>query len=270
MLGSDLTGCDGVIITHGTDTLPYASAAISFGLCHIPIPVVLVSSDATLEDPDANGLDNLRDAVLLIAQGIGPGVFVTYRNPDGRHLVHWGARLTVATPMDHYFRSIGQSEFGEFVGADLRLLSHERPAAPEYRLASAFRRASGSVMLIHSYPGLNYSALSLAGVRAIVHDLYHSGTACVSPGREDFSLVHLARRCSEAGVPLFVVPWPSTTDLYESSRDLFDVGVVTIARMAAGAAYTKVMWGLAAGLEGMELTAFVAEQELAAEFVSIA
>ena len=74
---------DGIIVTHGTDTLQYSAAALSilFETCNIPI--VLVSSNYILDDPRANGLVNFSHAVDFIQQSSGKkqgGVFVSYCN----------------------------------------------------------------------------------------------------------------------------------------------------------------------------------------------
>ena len=57
---------DGIIVTHGTDTLPYSAAALSYALGNNCIPVCLVSSNYPIEDERANGVDNLHGAIRLI------------------------------------------------------------------------------------------------------------------------------------------------------------------------------------------------------------
>ena len=59
-------GYKGIIITHGTDTLQYTGAALgyTFGLCSVPI--ILVSSNYPIENPRANGVDNLHGAVCWL------------------------------------------------------------------------------------------------------------------------------------------------------------------------------------------------------------
>jgi L-asparaginase/Glu-tRNA(Gln) amidotransferase subunit D len=271
----DVTSYDGIVVTHGTDTLAYASAALSFALHDVPIPLVMVASNHPLDDVRANGFHNFCDAVRLIHAGVAPGVYVTYVNPDGRHLVHHGARLTDATPLAHYFRSIGHSEFAEFRGGRLVALTDDDPGAmagpgdPAVAWSRAERgdAFSGTVLLVRPYPGLDYRRLDLHGVDAVVHDLYHSGTACVVPEPAQLSLAAFAQRCAEARVPLFVAPWPAGASLYESSHSLMEEGAVSLVLMAASAAYAKVMRGLGLDLEGAALRAFVADRALAREFV---
>ncbi|MFA5019213.1 MAG: asparaginase domain-containing protein, partial [Methylobacter sp.] len=70
---------DGIIITHGTDTLAYTACALSFYFNAARIPMLLVSSDYPLNNPKANGLENFICAVEFILQKIETGVFVPYR-----------------------------------------------------------------------------------------------------------------------------------------------------------------------------------------------
>ena len=67
---------DGIIITHGTDTLQYTAAALGYVYSNLAIPIVLVSSNYVLEDSRANGLTNFACAVSFIHAGQGHGVFV--------------------------------------------------------------------------------------------------------------------------------------------------------------------------------------------------
>ena len=57
---------DGIIITHGTDTLPYTAAALGMCFAYARIPIILVSSNYILDDPRANGLTNFTAAVAYI------------------------------------------------------------------------------------------------------------------------------------------------------------------------------------------------------------
>lgn len=82
----------GVVITHGTDTLGYSAAALSFMLAGLPVPVALVSANLPLEDPRSNGTANFLAAVDFIRTEKLPGVFVFYRQQE-RDQVFLGARI---------------------------------------------------------------------------------------------------------------------------------------------------------------------------------
>ena len=97
---------DGIIITHGTDTLAYTAAALSFYFNAIKTPMLLVSSDYPLDNPRANGLGNFICAVEFILQNIKAGVFVPYRNQLQTTQVHSGSRLTCSLQLSGDFFSV--------------------------------------------------------------------------------------------------------------------------------------------------------------------
>ncbi len=66
----------GIIITHGTDTIHYTSAALSFIFEHLPIPVVLVGSQRSSDRGSSDSAMNLISAVAFIANTSLKGVFI--------------------------------------------------------------------------------------------------------------------------------------------------------------------------------------------------
>jgi L-asparaginase/Glu-tRNA(Gln) amidotransferase subunit D len=101
----NLDQLDGIIITHGTDTLAYTAVALSFYFNMTKIPIMLVSSDYPLDDCRSNGLENFICAVDFIFQSIRAGVFVPYRNQLQLTRVHSGARLACSLQLSGNFFS---------------------------------------------------------------------------------------------------------------------------------------------------------------------
>ncbi|MGV8171484.1 MAG: Glu-tRNA(Gln) amidotransferase subunit GatD [Candidatus Woesearchaeota archaeon] len=66
----------GVIITQGTDTMHYTSAALSFIFEHLPIPIVLVGSQRSSDRGSSDAAMNLISAVAFIANTSLKGVFL--------------------------------------------------------------------------------------------------------------------------------------------------------------------------------------------------
>ncbi|MDO8556769.1 MAG: Glu-tRNA(Gln) amidotransferase subunit GatD [Nanoarchaeota archaeon] len=69
-------GVQGIIITHGTDTLHYTAAALSFMVQHCPIPVVLVGAQRSSDRPSSDAALNVLAAAYFIAQTDAAGVMV--------------------------------------------------------------------------------------------------------------------------------------------------------------------------------------------------
>ena len=85
----DAGRCDGVLLLHGTDTLAYSAAALSFLLLGLPVPVLLTGSMRPAGTPDSDAWANLFGAMQALHQGLEPGVQVFFHGK----LMH-GARLT--------------------------------------------------------------------------------------------------------------------------------------------------------------------------------
>jgi len=243
----DQSAYDGIIIAHGTDTLPYTSAAISFGLKQCDVPVVLVASNYPLDDDRANGLRNFSNAVDFIAADVAKGVFVVFENNAGESLVHLGSRLVEADPYTDDFDSIGGVVFGvmqngRFVhNSDTRNLSVESLNSHKSVLSGAVHFSS-DVFLIKPFAGLNYDYICFGEKKpaAVLHGLYHSGTANTSESQRH-SIKTFTAYCEEQGVPVYAAPIKQTGDLYQSAKDLIDAGVKPVVGVSLEAALVKLM-----------------------------
>jgi glutamyl-tRNA(Gln) amidotransferase subunit D len=69
-------GAAGIIITHGTDTMHYTAAALSFALEGLNIPVLLVGSQRSSDRGSSDANTNLKAALTFITQAKAQGVFV--------------------------------------------------------------------------------------------------------------------------------------------------------------------------------------------------
>ena len=94
-------GYDGIIVTHGTDTLNYSAAALGYALGNRTLPVCLVSANYPIENPQSNALANLHAAICLIRSRTAHGVFVPYRNGDAPTVqIHRATRLSASLSLD--------------------------------------------------------------------------------------------------------------------------------------------------------------------------
>ena len=146
---------DGVVITHGTDTMAYTASVLSFMLRGIPIPVVLTGSQLPIEHPLTDALENLRIAFAMACSG-APGVFVAF---DRKVILGCRAVKTRTRDFDA-FESVNWPLVGAVDAGGL----HIDPAALPPRtggdcvLQSALCR---DVFLLKLTPGLNPEILDL-------------------------------------------------------------------------------------------------------------
>jgi L-asparaginase len=246
----DFTNYDGIVVTHGSDTLAYTAACISFCFAGCPRPIVMTASSYPLEDPRSNGLRNFANAVDFILDEPLPGIFVVFENDRGESVVHLGTRLMQALPFTDQFDSTYSVPFGRM--ADGRFVWNDHPLNPTADQLKAPRprtlspeqiRFSTDILYIKPYPGLDYRFYDFSRIRprAVLHDLYHSGTAAAGES-EAYSLKRFIRGCSAHRVKVYIAPLKDRAgDLYASSVELIEAGAVPIENTSVEAATVKLM-----------------------------
>jgi L-asparaginase/Glu-tRNA(Gln) amidotransferase subunit D len=249
---------DGIIITHGTDTLAYTACALSFYFHAAKIPMLLVSSDYPLDHPKANGLDNFICAVEFILQKNQPGVFVPYRNQQQATQLHQGTRLACSLQLSGDFFSVQGKSYLQFANRQFSLVN---PPAQQMPTQNTLLKADFSerILMVKPYPGLDYSRFNLDGVDAVLHDLYHSGTACASAQwGENYSLLEFIRRCEKQGVTVYLAPAIKSADAYQSTQALIEQGAKIIWNMSIEAAYVKLLLAYGNFDDQQEIMDFIA------------
>jgi L-asparaginase len=258
---------DGIIITHGTDTLAYTAAALSFYYNAIKIPILLVSSDYPLNDLKSNGVDNFICAVDFILQNVQSGVFVPYRNQQQVSQVHSGARLACSLQLTGNFFSVQDKSYMRFENHKFIPSQHNKMKdiiVTDYSLKASF---SERILMIKPYPGLNYSHFNIDGVVAVLHDLYHSGTACtLTTWGVDYSLPEFIKCCTSKGIKTYLAPAVKTDDAYQSTKILIDQGASMIWNMSIEAAYVKLMLAYGNFTNHNHINEFI-NKDIAGEFV---
>ena len=253
---------DGIIVTHGTDTLAYTACALSLYFHALAKPLLLVSSDYPLENPNGNGLANFICAVEFIRQQAAHGVFVPYRNAGQGMTINRGARLMCSLQLTGDFYGVQNKPFMEFDGRSFIPAcasgKSEQPDNPKrFELKPAF---SSRILMIRPYPGLDYRRFDLTGVEAVLHDLYHSGTACATDQwGESHSLVEFLRRCQSKNIPVYLAPARKSENAYASTRELLAHGAEVIWNMTIEAAYVKLMLAYGNFAEPGQIAAFLNE-----------
>lgn len=269
---------DGIIITHGTDTLAYTAAALSFYFNTIKIPMLLVSSNYPLDDPRANGLENFICAVEFILQKKQAGVFVPYRNQHQSTQVHRGSRLACSLQLSGDFFSVQGSSYMQFENAQftltnppainpLRSLREGRGDGMQTHMPPLKADFSDRVLMIKPYPGLDYSHFNLENIDAVLHDLYHSGTACATAQwGNQYSLSGFIKYCEEQNIKVYLAPAIKSPDVYQSARILIGQGAEIIWNMSIEAAYVKLILAYGNFTDEQQIIDFI-NRDIAGEHV---
>lgn len=236
----DLSGFDGIIVTHGTDTLAFSAAALGLYFNRLQKPMLLVSSDLPLDDPKANGLPNFLCAVEFIRRHPENGVFVPYQNPGQPLQIHRATRLASSLQLGGDFISVQAKAYMQFEnGCFKKLHGFVDAECSPLPLKADF---SARILLIRPYPGLDYSQFNLDNADAVLHDLYHSGTACASAAwGEQHSLAEFIKRCRQRKLKVYLAPAVRSESAYSSTRELLAHGAEMIWNLSLEAAYAKLL-----------------------------
>ena len=255
----DLSPYRGIVIAHGTDTLAYTSSLLALALSKVEVPVFLVSSQLPLNQSGANGNENFRRSVELICAGIHPGVYVVYRNEDGRCLLHHGGHLVSSGDYSNDFYSRDAICLTEELNYDKICRQRNGNGIDLCRIGEL----KSDVLRLEPYVGLNYEQISLKkGIRAVVHGLYHSATACIGGTKEEqdspYSLLPFLARCREAGIPMVVTPCPGEA-VYASAVWMMEAGAIPVYGMTKEMVYVKTLLAGALGYPCEKLLSFLTE-----------
>lgn len=240
----------GIIITHGTDTLSYTAAILSYIFGTECIPIVLVSSDFPLEDDRANGLVNFKYAVDFIQNSYGKGVFVCYCNEGEFPLLHRGTRLLENVPYTAFVRSVKNSYYGKYKGNQYEknsayisdyasdIISHQKcykhMDIKKYELC----KNTGEIMWIHPCVGMYYPNIT-EKTKAVLHSSYHSGTICISEELKEFM-----NQAKIYKVPVFITGIAGDEKNYETIKEYENLGIRILSRISPIAAYCKLWLAL--------------------------
>ena len=233
-------GYDGIVVTHGTDTLQYSAAALAYAFADISIPLCLVSANYPVEDARSNAIPNLRGALRFIAEVGTAGVWVPYQNAGEPTKIHAGTRLLESAAFTDRTESILATHYGVFEG------SKPFSRNPAYHALADEISAFGAldfaqdvpqILRVQPYPGMVYPQIG-EQVRYILHGSFHSGTLNTVSGeaRRFFA------KAKERGIPVFLTGVMGG-DAYESTCAFDELGILALARIAPVAAYVK-LWML--------------------------
>jgi L-asparaginase len=273
----DFTKYHGIIITHGTDTLPFTSAAISYLFNNTPIPIVLTASNYPLGYEKSNGLRNFANSVDFIMDQDLPGIFVVFEDRKGESIVHLGTRLTQALPFTDEFDSMYSEPFGKMMNGSFQRNDHKLnptfEALKSERNGMKFDKVafSSDVVYIKPHPGLSYQYFDFDKhkPKAVLHDLYHSGTACTREMGNQYSIEKFIEYSLDKGVDFFISPIKNLSgDLYSSSQKMFKNGAVPLENITIEASIVKLMLAYGVYNHKEEIMDFLNQEPLFFEFNS--
>ena len=246
-------GYDGIVVSHGTDTMAYTASAVTFMLPGIDLPVVFTGSQLPLADMLSDGPDNLRTAFAMAASGI-PGVFLAF----DRKVMRGCRAVKVRASGFSAFESINATYSAQV--SNLGLTVNPQALPPKNGPARLWDKLCQDVFLLKLTPGLSpriFDALVDMGYRGIVIEAFGlGGVNVLHQGLQGI------RRAMDAGISVVVTTQclydSANLEVYQVGNKLLDLGVIQGRDMTSEAAMTKLMWALGQNMSPAEIRQFFA------------
>lgn len=235
-------GADGVVIAHGTDTMGYTSAALSFMLKNLTKPVVLVGSQRSSDRPSSDAALNLISAVTVARSDL-TGVYVVMHGSteDDFCLIHPGTRVRKChTSRRDAFQTIDEIPIGRVRDGEIDFFKEVKGRSEgRVKLDSSLEE---KVALIKTYPNIQ---------NHVIEDLLnHNYKGIVIEGtglgHVPKSLYPGIKKAINLKVPVVITSqciWGRVNmNVYSTGRDLLRMGVIPCEDMIPETAYVKLMW----------------------------
>lgn len=243
---AETDGITSVLVLHGTDTMAYTAAALSFLLADVDKPIVLTGSNVPSGHPNSDAAHNVRIS-LIAARALDRGTYVAFAGgADLPGQVYLGTRLRKLRASREAFASINR----RLVGV-VRSDEFVEEQAYHARIGDRCTQAvDGRVLALRLYPGLDFEtafqAVSSGGIRGVVIELYASATGPDTGNR--FSVTNFIRRCTENDIVVgtTVPESPGHNGIsYDTTIAIHAAGSVFLRDMLPETAMVKMMWALA-------------------------
>ncbi|MEM2878009.1 MAG: Glu-tRNA(Gln) amidotransferase subunit GatD [Candidatus Hadarchaeales archaeon] len=240
-------GASGVVVAHGTDTMGYTAAALSFMLGNLYRPVVMVGSQRSSDRPSSDASLNLISAVNVAANSDIAEVTVVMHGSmdDDRCLIHRGTKVRKChTSRRDAFLSVNDLPLGSVSAGKIEMMRDDYNHASKSGNIRFMGKFEKRVVLLKATPGFPSDLMERmikAGCRGFVIE----GTGL---GHVPESMFRGIRRAAASGVPVVMTSqclWGRVNmKVYSTGRDLLDMGVIPGDDMLPETAWVKLMWVL--------------------------
>ena len=245
--GQVAKGVDGVVIAHGTDTMGYTAAALSFALQNLPFPVVIVGSQRSADRPSSDAATNLIGAVSAAAKAPFAEVTVAMHETtsDDSIVFHRGTKVRKChTSRRDAFKSVNATPIARMKNRELTMLAldyRRRCASDKFVLKPEF---NDKVALVKFYPGMNPAVVDWL-VEKDYRGIILEGTGLGHISMKSFEAVRRAVNKNVIVAMTSQCIWGRVNmNVYDSGRDLQAQGVIPLEDMLPETALVKLMWVL--------------------------
>ncbi|MBK7257827.1 MAG: Glu-tRNA(Gln) amidotransferase subunit GatD [Ignavibacteriae bacterium] len=240
-------GVQGIVIGHGTDTMHHTAAILSFMVQNTPVPIVMVGSQRSSDRPSSDAALNLMHSVKTAAESDIAETMVCMFGPtsDVYGLLHRGTRVRkMHSSYRSTFRTIGDIPLAMVSRDTIRPLRqdyHRRRADRNVTINTAFEER---VSIVYYYPNMKPDI-----IESLVDNNYRgiviAGTGL---GHVNKPLYPSLKRAQQKGIAVYMTVqtlWGYVQMyVYDTGRDMMELGVIPGANMLPEVAYMKLGWAL--------------------------
>jgi len=236
-------GIDGTVITHGTDTMHYTSAALAFML-KTPVPVVLTGAQRSSDRGSSDAAINLIHSVQVAANGNFSGICVVMHGEmsDSYSLIHPATRVRkFHSSRRDAFQTVNSRPLGKVHIDKIEFFQEVKPRGGKLELDT---KLDTNVFLLKYHPGLNPKIID-----SIVNNNYKGmiieGTGLGHTSELLFNSIENAiNNGLVIGMTSQTILGRVNMNVYSTGRFLLDIGVIPCKDMLSETAYVKLMWVL--------------------------
>ena len=232
----------GIIIGHGTDTMAYTSAALSFALVNCPIPVILTGAQRSTDRPSSDASLNMISSVIIASKNQLNGVYLAMHSSieDNEVSIHCGTRVRKNhTSRRDAFQSIGIEPIAIVNQGNVTINKKFNDTKNKFEVKVNFDE---NVSLLKFHPGFNpkiIDAIVDSNTKGIILEgtgLGHVNSKCNSAIKRAIDkgmFVGMTSQCLNGRIKMTV---------YSAGRDLLKLGVIPLEDMLPETALVKLMW----------------------------
>ncbi len=238
------SGAVGVIVPHGTDTLGFTSAALSFMLRNLTGPVVCVGSQRSSDRPSSDAIINLLAATrLCVESNLGEVVVLMHgETADSFTLAHRGTKVRkMHSSRRDAFKSINIEPIVRVEGPEMTFLADytKRSKGP----VELKDKIDGNASMLHFYPGFEAEHFDLIAEK--VKGIVIAGTGL---GHVSEEIVGSIKKAVKRGVHVYITTQclygSVNMNVYSTGRDMIAAGAIPLGDMLPETAYVKLMWAM--------------------------
>ena len=240
-------GIDGIIVGHGTDTLHHTAAALTYMVQDQPVPIVLVGSQRSSDRPSSDAALNLMHATYAAGHSDIAETMVCMFGPtsDEYGFLHRGTRVRkMHSSYRSAFRTIGDIPLAKVTRDSVGTLKNQYNPRRKDNNVKILPYFEEMISIVYYYPNMRPD---------IIHSLIDNGykgivIAGTGLGHVNKPLYPALKRAADEGVAVYMTVqtlWGYVhMYVYETGRDMMDLGVIPAENMLPEVAYIKLGWAL--------------------------